>query len=240
MTKHKIKPGDNIEAEPARWRFDGDVPRQFDTHVRRSIPLYDAGHDLIAKLSDYFLSDGSACYELGCSTGQLSRRLAEHNQHKSISFYAIDQIPEMTALTQANCAHDPRIEVITDDILNIDFKPADMLIAYYTVQFIAPKNRQLLIDRIYQSLNWGGAFILFEKVRGADARFQDIATGLYTDYKLDQGYTEAEILGKTRSLKGVLEPFSTQGNLDLLHRAGFTDIMTVMKYVCFEGFLAIK
>ena len=38
----------------------------------------------------------------------------------------------------------------------------------------------------------------------------------------------------------VLEPFSTQGNLDLLHRAGFVDIIAVCKYLCFEGFLAIK
>ena len=29
-------------------------------------------------------------------------------------------------------------------------------------------------------------------------------------------------------------------NVDLLERAGFKDIMTVMKYVSFEGFLAIK
>jgi len=28
--------------------------------------------------------------------------------------------------------------------------------------------------------------------------------------------------------------------MDLLKRAGFSDIMTIMKYVCFEGFLAIK
>jgi tRNA (cmo5U34)-methyltransferase len=49
-----------------------------------------------------------------------------------------------------------------------------------------------------------------------------------------------EVLGKQRSLKGVLEPFSTQGNIDLLKRAGFVDIMTIMKSICFEGFLAIK
>jgi len=65
-------------------------------------------------------------------------------------------------------------------------------------------------------------------------------TTIYTDFKLDQGYTSEEIVSKTRSLKGVLDPFSTAGNFDLLKRAGFQDIMTIMKYVCFEGFLAIK
>ena len=82
--------------------------------------------------------------------------------------------------------------------------------------------------------------MLFEKVRGADARFQDIATSIYTDFKLHNGFSTEEIVNKSQSLRGVLEHFSTLGNLGLLQRAGFTDIMTVMKYVCFEGFLAIK
>jgi tRNA (cmo5U34)-methyltransferase len=67
-----------------------------------------------------------------------------------------------------------------------------------------------------------------------------MTTAIYTDFKIEQGYNADEIVSKTRSLKGVLEPFSTQGNLELLKRAGFVDVMTIMKYVCFEGFLAIK
>ena len=46
--------------------------------------------------------------------------------------------------------------------------------------------------------------------------------------------------GKANSLIGILEPFSSQGNIDLLKRAGFKDICTVSKLLCFEGFLAIK
>jgi len=89
-------------------------------------------------------------------------------------------------------------------------------------------------------LNWSGALLLFEKVRANDARFQDMMTALYTDYKLDQNYKAEEIMNKTKSLKGVLDPFSTQANLDYLQRAGFADYINIMKYVCFEGFLAIK
>jgi tRNA (cmo5U34)-methyltransferase len=115
-----------------------------------------------------------------------------------------------------------------------------MILAFYTLQFIQPKSRQQVFDKIYNSLNWGGAFVLFEKVRAPDARFQDIATSMYTEYKISQGYNEEEIVGKTRSLKSVLEPFSSEGNIDLMKRAGFTDIMTISKYISFEGFLAIK
>ena len=115
-----------------------------------------------------------------------------------------------------------------------------MVLSYYTMQFINPIVRQELFNKVYESLEWGGAFILFEKVRAPDARFQDIAAQLYIEFKLDQKFNEIEVLGKQRSLKGVLEPFSTQGNMDLLKRAGFVDMMTIMKSICFEGFLAIK
>ena len=89
-------------------------------------------------------------------------------------------------------------------------------------------------------MNWGGAFFLIEKVRGPDARFQDMLNQLYIDYKLKEGYSPDEILNKSKSLKGILEPFSTKGNLELLKRAGFKDITTIFKYAFFEGFLAIK
>ena len=65
-------------------------------------------------------------------------------------------------------------------------------------------------------------------------------TSVYEDYKLDNKFSPLEIISKKRSLKGVLEPFSSKGNLDLLKRAGFKDYMSIFKYTSFEGFLAIK
>lgn len=232
--------GDNIISQNANWSFSGSVPKQFDKHVSKSVPMYDKGHDLVCRLSDFFVADNSKCYEIGSSTGELTKKIAEHNNHKKVSFLGIEPISEMVEVAEEKCKQFSNISFITDDILNIKLEKSDLIVSYYTIQFIKPRVRQLVFDKIYESLNWGGAFILFEKVRACDARFQDIMTALYTDYKLEQGYNEKEILSKTRSLKGVLEPFSTEGNLDLLKRAGFVDITSVFKYVSFEGFLAIK
>ena len=86
----------------------------------------------------------------------------------------------------------------------------------------------------------GGCFFIFEKVRAPDARFQDIITQIYTDYKIEQGYSSEEILSKSKSLKGILDPYSSSANILMLKRAGFKDITSVFKFLCFEGFLAIK
>ena len=77
-----MKVGHEIEAKRASWSFDGNVAETFVDHVRQSVPLYDAGHDLVCSISDYFIRDDSTCYEIGTSTGQLLRKLAEHHPHK--------------------------------------------------------------------------------------------------------------------------------------------------------------
>lgn len=239
----KSNAGEGIIVGNALWTFGTNTPKYFDEHIKRSVPFYEAGHELILQISDFFVNSGSVCYELGVSTATLLYKLALRHQ-KSARFVGIDIEPEMIKQAKLEIKQkekEPKnLELVVDDINLFSFEPSDFIVSYYTIQFVSPKLRQDLINKIYQSLNWGGAFLLFEKVRGPDARFQDILTNLYTDFKLKQGYKPDEIIAKSKSLKGILEPFSTQGNIDLLKRAGFVDIMIIFKYICFEGFLCIK
>lgn len=233
--------GHNIKADNANWSFGGSVPDTFVDHIRQSVPLYEQGHELVCQISDYFVSDASTVYEIGVSTGELIRKLAVHNKAKpNARFIGMDVEAAMVGKAQAHCQDVPNIEILHEDARVFPLEKADLIVSYYTMQFVPPRDRQALFDKIYQSLNWGGAFVMFEKVRAPDARFQDMMVTLYNDFKLSQGFTTEEIVMKTRSLKGVMEPFSTEGNRDLLTRAGFADQMSICKYICFEGFLAIK
>jgi tRNA (cmo5U34)-methyltransferase len=165
--------------------------------------------------------------------------LAEHHAFRNAKFIGIEIEEDM--LDKAKSLYQgANLSFVCDDMNTIILEKSDFIVSYYTVQFIHPKLRQQLINKIYNSLNWGGAFIIYEKVRANDARFQDIMSGLYMEYKLEQGYKAEEIIAKQKSLKGVLEPFSTEGNIDMFKRAGFIDIISIQKYMNFEGFLVIK
>jgi tRNA (cmo5U34)-methyltransferase len=232
--------GQNIEARNAGWTFEG-IEQQFDEHVRLSVPLYAEGHELACRFGDFFLPPNATVIELGTSTGVLAKKFLDyHKDRTDIRYIGIDKVEGMVAAARARCEGDPRVELVVDDVAAVPFEEASLILSFCTMQFVHPKVRQQVFDKVYRSLQWGGAFYLFEKVRAPDARFQDLATQLYQEFKLRNGFDEKEILNKQRSLKGVLEPFSTQGNIDLLTRAGFQDVMTIVKYVCFEGFLAIK
>ncbi len=234
-----MRVGDDIVLENQTWRFDIKTVKNFEEHIKRSVPYYEDGHKLVENLSDFFIKDDSFVYELGSSTGKLSYNLAKRHIYKNAKFYAIEIEEDMVNEAKKRY-RSKNLEFICDDIKTFEFEKSDFMVSYYTIQFIHPKFRQNLIDKIYSNLEWGGAFLMFEKVRANDARFQDIISTLYLEYKLKNGYSADEIIAKQRSLKGVLEPFSSEANKDMLKRAGFVDILTVFKYLNFEGILAIK
>lgn len=235
-----MKTGDKISSKNANWSFRGQVFRNFDKHIKKSVPMYSETQRLYLYLTDFFLQDKSKIVDLGCSTGTFINQvyLRHHNQEKKISFIGCDTVSEM--ISSCKKKHSKKIKFLKKDAFKIDLKNSCIISLFYTLQFISASKRQILIDKIYKNLNWGGALFLVEKVRSPDARFQDIMNQFYIDYKLSVGYNHEEIISKGKSLKGVLDPFSTKGNLDMLKRSGFKDIMTVFKFGCFEGFLAIK
>jgi len=232
--------GDDIEAKAGRWSFGGDVAKSFDNHIKKSVPGYEEGHDLISKLAPFFLGNNNSKFlEIGCSTGSLTKKVRIITERSDVEFIGIDIEEKMIDFAkQNNTFQNCTFEVA--DIKDYEINNCSLITSYYTMQFINPSIRQFVINKIFKSLDWGGAFIFFEKVRGPDARFQDILQTLYTEYKISQGYNEKEIIGKTLSLKGILEPFSTNGNIDMLKRSGFKDINLVFKRLSFEGYLAIK
>ena len=224
------------------WNFKNKVPKKFTYHIRKSIPYYDEMHNMICELSDFFLKDKSVCYDLGSSTGLLLNKLNRRHIGKKLKLIGVESIKEMIiqAKKENFKTKNKNVNYINKDIIKMKFKKSDLIISCYTIQFITPKNRQQVISKIYKSLNWGGAFVVFEKIRASDARFQDIFNQIYLDFKLKNKFSEQEILNKSKSLKGVLEPFSEYGNIGLLKRAGFTDIIPIFQWFCFKGFLCIK
>jgi tRNA (cmo5U34)-methyltransferase len=236
-----ISSGDNIVSKSSQWKFSGKTAKNFDKHISKSVPLYEWSHDIALKISDFFLTEKGHSYDLGCSTGTFLNKISKrNNNYKNIKFTGIDEINDMCKIAKKRNKKNKNIKIINKNLNKLKLKKSNLVTSFYTMQFVHPIHRQVVFNEVFKKLQWGGAFIIFEKVRAPDARFQDILSQIYQDFKIDQGYTPNEIISKSTSLKGVMEPFSTQGNLDLLKRAGFKDIVSIMKFVCFEGWLAIK
>ena len=228
-----------MKLKTGAWSFGGKIPNEFELHIAKSVPLYLEGHQIIVRLSDYFLTEGSVCYDIGCSTGNLLNKISKHSNKKKINLYGIEKEKSMYKYAKLKIK-EKNIKFINKDFRSVLTKKSDLIISYYTLQFINPSIRQNILTKIFKTLNWGGAFIMFEKIRGNDARFDNMLNSLYLDFKEDNKLSVKDIFLKSKSLRGILEPFSDSGNLGLIKRAGFRDIQPIMQSLCFKGYLCIK
>ena len=122
----------------------------FVDHVRQSVPLYDAGHELVGR-SATTSSATTASATRSARPPANSRSLAEHHAHKSgARFIGIDPVEAMVEKAREHCTGLSNVELIADDALTHNFEKADLFVSYYCVQFVQPRHRQDLINRIYE------------------------------------------------------------------------------------------
>ena len=170
-----MKTGDNIKSKNASWSFRGEVFKNFDKHIQKSVPMYEECRNLFLFLTDFFLQENSKIFDLGSSTGTFLKMVSSRHDLKSkkIKCIGMDSVKEMIKYAKINIKGRENVVFKNCNILKQNFKNSCIISSFYTIQFISPSKRQFLIDKIYKDLNWGGAF-LWLKVRRSDARFQDI------------------------------------------------------------------
>ena len=231
--------GSRIQLKHETWSF-ADTIEHFDEHILQSIPNCQQQREYIASLARFFLHAGAIVIEIGVSTGALAQAVLARMPERPLNYLGIDIEPEMIRLARRNLAHDPRFSALEAHAGDIDFETPALVISYYTLQFLPLPERIALIRRIYDALEPGGAFILYEKTLGENARVQDMLTQLYYDFKAEQGLSPEAILNKAVSLRGVSMPLSLGGNRELLLEAGFSCVELLFRSYCFAGYLAIK
>ena len=88
-----MKVDKNIFAKNSNWSFDKNVPKNFDKHISKSVPLYNETHWLCEQVSDYYIKEDSIVYDIGCSTGKLLNKIAiRHKLKKNTKYVGLDVV----------------------------------------------------------------------------------------------------------------------------------------------------
>ncbi|MEA2099484.1 MAG: carboxy-S-adenosyl-L-methionine synthase CmoA [Campylobacterota bacterium] len=233
---------DKVFTKPIKkqFEFDEEVVAVFDDMIQRSVPFYKESQ----KITQYFalkqLENGGVLYDLGCSTASLLLNI-HRDLESQTSLIGLDNSEAM--LNQARKkidAYGANIEVHNTDILEYEYKMADVFVSNYTLQFIRPLVREELVKKIASSLNKGGLFIFSEKVISHHSKLNKDLIECYYDFKKEQGYSEYEIMQKREALENVLVPYSEEENIKMALNCGFSHCEVVFRWANFATFIAIK
>ncbi len=222
--------------------FNEQVAEVFDDMVHRSIPLYETVIDAIARILDRHDSQHLTVYDLGCSTGTTLLELSKKLQHRQLRLIGIDNAGFMLEKARKKAAMFCKTDHLNfreDDISSCPLIDADAILCNYTLQFIRPPVRRMLVERFYHALPPGGLLIVCEKVLAPDV-FHRSFIDIYHDFKREQGYSELEIAAKREALENVLVPFTVDENISLFQEAGFSQVDIFCKWFNFASFVALK
>jgi tRNA (cmo5U34)-methyltransferase len=228
---------------PEKWSFNQEVTDVFDDMLERSIPDYFNMRDLVNNLTLKYVRGETSILDLGCSTGGAIKDVIERLP-RNVKFLGVEISEPMRVQARKNLKK--FIELKQVDIVNCDLRhefPSSensVVLSVLTIQFIPIEYRQKIISSIYENLVTGGVFVFVEKILGNDSIGNAMLEDLYYKLKGENGYTEEQIRAKRRSLEGVLVPVTSDWNIDMMSKAGFTNIQQFWQQLNFAGWVGFK
>jgi len=233
---------DKVFTKPIKkqFEFDEEVAAVFDDMLERSVPFYKESQ----KITEFFvlkhLKDDCILYDLGSSTASLLINISRKLKCNA-ALVGLDNSDAMLEQARKKCvALGAKIELQNADILEYDYKEADVFVSNYTLQFIRPLVREELVKKICKSLKKEGIFIFSEKVISHHSKLNKDLIECYYDFKKEQGYSVYEIMQKREALENVLVPYSEDENIKMAKNCGFSHCEVVFRWANFATFIAVK
>ena len=212
----------------------------FDNHIDTSVRGYSQLWGDILSLSKYFVEDYTQVVDMGCSSGKLLKGMIEQNQkHIPHAQYTGIEIEE-DFFGDYNMDEEKyhQLSYFRGDVREFDFQNCSLVTSIFTLQFMSPKDRQEVINKIYNGLNTGGAFIFSEKTFSCNPRVQDMMTFMYYDYKR-KNFSDKDILDKEVQLRHMMKPNTKTELYDMFTSAGF-EVHNFWQNFNFIGAIALK
>lgn len=225
------------------WTFDERVAEVFPDMIQRSVPGYSNIISMIGMLAERFVRPDSRVYDLGCSLGAATLSVRRNIHHSGCEIIAVDNSPAMVERCRRHIdafrAQTP-VQVIEADIRQVEIRNASLVVLNFTLQFLDPAERQLLLNKIYQGLLPGGALVLSEKFSFDDQAMGELLFNMHHDFKRANGYSELEISQKRSMLENVMLTDSVATHKSRLAEAGFGHAEQWFQCFNFGSLVAIK
>ena len=236
------KNDDKVFTKPIKkqFEFDEEVAAVFDDMLERSVPFYKESQKITKFFALKALREQGVLYDLGCSTASLLIDI-QRDLDIEAELIGLDNSAAMLARAQRKIeAFGADVQVEEADILEYEYKVADVFISNYTLQFVRPLVREELVKKIANALREEGVFIFSEKVISHHSKLNKDLIECYYAFKKEQGYSEYEIMQKREALENVLVPYSEEENITMAKNAGFSHCEVVFRWANFATFIAIK
>ena len=218
----------------------------FDEHIDKSIRGYQDLLSDIVSLSRYFVEKETNVYDIGCSTGKLTEAMLKKNQDiEDVHYYGIEVadgfVGDMKSREiKLNSDYSwNKIKFFHEDVRDSMIINESLITSVFSLKFMSMRDRLPMIKKVYNGLNEGGAFIFAEKTICENAKFQEMITFNFYDYKR-KFFDTKDIMDKEQTLRNIMKPNTWKQIEKYIYDAGFKDVQPFWRNHMFVGAIAVK
>ena len=185
---------------PDSWTFkDERVAKGFDSHVREQLPWYDLVTKSIVHIGRHYIPNNGLVYDIGASTGNISRALAPICKDRNAGIIAIEESIAMRNVFTTNTP-DCQFEFNLADATSYPFKMYDFAVCFLTFMFFPVSIRRHWLNELRSLIKPGGALVIVDKSITPPGYTGTVMRRLAMDWKLLSGTSHEDIVRKELSL----------------------------------------
>ena len=226
-----------------KFKFDDKVAEVFPDMIQRSVPGYSTILHMIGQITERYAVAGTNCYDLGCSLGAGILAMRHKVRAPNVSIIGVDSSSAMIDRCHRVVSIDSGmvdVELRQESILETDMQNTSVCLLNFTLQFIDRNQRSVLLNKISESMNKGGALILSEKLSFDEPQHEHLMKQLHHDFKRSNGYSELEIAQKREAIEDILIPEDLDSHQQRLIQSGFSSVNLWFQCFNFASIIAIK
>lgn len=186
---------------PESWTFKNtSIANNFEKHVREQLPWYDFVTSAVVHIVRHYLPTNGSIYDIGASTGNIGRAIAEILESRNASLTSIEESAEMLKLFNAPGT------VLQRNALEVEYEKFDVAVLMLALMFFPPESRKQFLSNLCNKVKPGGCIILVDKIQTPSSYLSTVLHRLTIAGKVSTGTSSEDIIKKELSIGGIQRP----------------------------------
>lgn len=212
----------------------------FDNIIIKIIPYYIEMIEALLNVIYFDKTQKINVLDLGCGTGNLSKRVLD--KYPNANIVCVDISQNMINIARQKLADYKNVEFVVGDIEEIEFKDKyDLVVSSLVLHHLLTDDiKKNFYKIIFNMLNENGIFVNADAVIGTSKFLQDVNISSWIKY-MQKSCSDEEIFSKwLKSYEQEDRPSKLIHQIEWLKEIGFHNVDIIWKYYNFAVFTGIK
>jgi len=211
----------------------------FDKLFFKVMPHYEEMMQALIDALPFNRKDRLKIIDLGCGTGNLSKKLILAYPHACIK--CIDMAENMLKMAKAKLKNNRNVAFWLGDIRDFNYQGKyDAIVASMVLHHVAGKDKLKFYRELYKALSRGGVFLCIDIFLSSNSHLQKLFMDKWKIFMKINGLPMKKIKDMITRHQREDRPVVFEHELAMMRKAGFRCVEVVMKKYNFAVYAGIK